>query len=465
MLPEDSEILPTAWGGMTDIAIIVLAAGKGTRMKSAMPKVMHRAAGRSLLSHVLHAAKELEPAAAVVVVGPGMDDVAAEAVSVFPHARPASQADRLGTAHAVSMAQKELTGFSGTVLVLYGDVPLITPGSLKTLAALAGGDMAVLGFEAVNPYGYGRLVQDALGHVVSIREELDATTDERSIRLCNSGIIAISSELLWQLLPRIGNANAKGEYYLTDLVELAAKAGSPCQLALCSESEVAGVNDRTQLAGIEATLQSAYRHKHMLNGVTLVSPETVFFSADTVIAQDVVIEPHVVFGPGVTVEEGVEILAFSHLEGAHVSSGARIGPYARLRPGAEIGQDAHIGNFVEVKKSIIGKGAKANHLSYIGDARVGPKTNIGAGTITCNYDGYEKHLTDIGSDVFVGSNTALVAPVKVGDGASIAAGSVITKNVPADALAVARANMDVREGWAARYKQMKAAKKSAKKKV
>ena len=450
---------------MTEIAIIVLAAGKGTRMKSGLPKVMHRAAGRSLLGHVLHAAKALGPAEAVVVVGPGMDEVAVEAASVLPHACCVIQADRLGTAHAVSMAREALKGFRGTVLVLYGDVPLISPESLRQLTALAGSGMAVLGFEAADPKGYGRLLRNDEGLVVSIREELDASPEERSIRLCNSGIIAISSTLLWELLPKIGNANAKGEYYLTDLVELAAGAGSPCRLGLCLESEVSGVNDRVQLAGIEATLQGAYRRKHMLNGVTLTAPETVFFSADAIIAEDVVIEPHVVFGPGVEIEAGVEILAFSHIEGAHIGKGARIGPYARLRPGAKIGADAHIGNFVEVKKSVIGKGAKANHLSYIGDARIGPKTNIGAGTITCNYDGYEKHLTDIGADVFVGSNTALVAPVKVGDGASIAAGSVITRNVPGDALAVARAEMDVREGWATRYRQMKAAKKAASKKV
>lgn len=450
---------------MTDIAIVVLAAGKGTRMKSALPKVMHRVAGRSLLGHVLHAARSLEPTEAVVVVGPGMDDVAAEARRFFPEAACAVQADRRGTAHAVSMAREALQHFRGTVLVLYGDVPLISPQSLHTLVELAEDSMAVLGFEAENPHGYGRLLLDAGGSVVSIREELDASASERAIRLCNSGIIAISSASLWELLPGIGNANAKGEYYLTDLVECAARGGLTCRLAVCAEAEVAGVNDRTQLAGIEATLQTTYRRQHMLNGVTLVSPETVYFSADTQIGQDVVIEPHVVFGPGVKVEEGVTVQAFSHIEGAHVGPAARIGPYARLRPGAEIGAEAHIGNFVEVKKSVIGKGAKANHLSYIGDARVGPKSNIGAGTITCNYDGYDKHLTDIGADVFVGSNTALVAPVKVGDGASIAAGSVITRNVPADALAVARADMDVRDGWAARYRQMKAAKKAAKSKI
>lgn len=448
---------------MTDLAIIVLAAGKGTRMKSDLPKVLHRAAGRSLLGHVLHAARGLQPREAVIVVGPDMEAVAAEARRVFPGARTAVQVERLGTGHAVSRARAALEGFSGTVLILYGDVPLISADSLKHLAGVAGSGMAVLGFEAADPFGYGRLLQDAMGHVVRIREQLDASPAEREIRLCNSGIIAIDSGLLWSLLPKLGNANAKGEYYLTDLVELAAAAGVACRLATCPEAEVAGVNDRVQLAAIEATLQQAYRRRHMLNGATLVAPETVFFSADTVIGKDVVIEPHVVLGPGVVIGDGAEILAFSHLEGARVSWGARIGPYARLRPGAEIGEEAHIGNFVEVKKAVIGKGAKANHLTYIGDARVGAKTNIGAGTITCNYDGYEKHLTDIGENVFVGSNTALVAPVAVGDGASIAAGSVITRNVPADALAITRAELELREGWARRYREMKAARKAARK--
>ena len=448
---------------MTDIAIIVLAAGKGTRMKSSLPKVLHRVAGRSLLGHVLHAARELGPKEAVVVAGPDMEAVSREARSVLPMAREAIQSDRLGTGHAVSMARRALEGFKGTVLVLYGDVPLISADSLRRLASMAGSGMAVLGFEAADPKGYGRLIQDSAGNVVRIREELDASPAERAIRLCNSGIIAIDSDLLWQLLPRIGNANAKGEYYLTDLVELASASGSVCRLATCGESEVAGVNDREQLAGIEVTLQRAYRHRHMLNGATLVAPDTVFFSADTQIGQDVVIEPNVVFGPGVSIGDGVEILAFSHIEGATVAPGARIGPFARLRPGAEIGREAHIGNFVEVKKAVVGEGAKANHLTYIGDARVGPKTNIGAGTITCNYDGYEKHLTDIGANVFVGSNTALVAPVAIGDGASIAAGSVITRNVPADALAMTRAELDLREGWARRYREMKAARKAAKK--
>lgn len=446
---------------MTDIAIIVLAAGKGTRMKSALPKVLHQAAGRSLLGHVLHAASALEPREAVVVVGPDMDAVWQEARSVLPQARHAVQADRLGTGHAAAMARECLAGFSGTVLILYGDVPLISTDSLRRLVSLAGKGMAVLGFETDTPQGYGRLLQDPPGVVVKIQEELDASPAERAIRLCNSGIVAIDSALLWSLLPQLSNGNAKGEYYLTDVVALAAAAGVACRLATCPEAEVAGVNDRTQLAAVEATLQHAHRQRHMLNGASLVAPETVFFSADTVIGQDVVIEPNVVFGPGVVVGDGVRILAFCHIEGARIASGARIGPHARLRPGAEIGEGAHIGNFVEVKKAVIGRGAKANHLAYIGDARVGAMSNIGAGTITCNYDGYEKHVTDIGENVFVGSNTALVAPVTVGDGASIAAGSVITRHVPADALAMTRADLDLREGWARRYREMKAARKAA----
>lgn len=463
MLLETHENLFSDKVGMTAIAIIVLAAGKGTRMKSDLPKVLHRAAGRSLLGHVLHAARKLEPSETVVVAGPGMDSVWAEARHVFPAARLALQAERLGTGHAVAMARPELEGFSGTVLILYGDVPLISAESLERLTELSEHGMAVLGFEADDPHGYGRILQDGTGKVVGIREELDASETERSLRLCNSGIIAIDAQLLWSLLPKLGNENAKGEYYLTDLVELAAQSGVACHLALCPEEEVAGVNDRAQLAAIEARLQQAYRRRHMLGGVTLVSPETVYFAADTVIGKDVVIEPHVVFGPGVMIGEGSSILAFSHIEGAEILSGARVGPYARLRPGAVIGEDAHVGNFVEVKKAVLGRGTKANHLSYIGDALIGAGTNVGAGTITCNYDGFEKHMTQIGENVFVGSNTALVAPLSIGDGASIAAGSVVTRNVPADALAIGRAELDLREGWARRFREMKAARKAARK--
>lgn len=451
---------------MNELSVVVLAAGKGTRMKSGLPKVLHKVAGLSLLGHALHAVRELAPSRTVIVSGPDMDNVAAEARRIIPGAAIAIQAERHGTGHAVAMAKAALGGFSGTVLMLYGDVPLIEAETLRRLTALVAGGlpMAVLGFEAADPHGYGRLLRSSPERVVAIREELEATLEEKRVTLCNSGVIAISSEALWATLPKIGNGNAKGEYYLTDLVELVAQAGQACGLTVCPEAEVAGVNDRVQLAAIEATLQQRYRRRHMLNGATLVAPETVHFSADTVLGRDVVIEPHVVFGPGVSIGDGVEIMAFSHLEGASVAAGARIGPFARLRPGAEIGEEVHIGNFVEVKKSVIGKGAKANHLTYIGDARVGAKTNIGAGTIICNYDGYDKHLTDIGAGVFVGSNTALVAPVKIGDGASIAAGSVITRNVPGDALAISRPDLDIRAGWAAKYRDIKSAKKAARKK-
>lgn len=449
---------------MADLAIIVLAAGKGTRMKSALPKVLHKIAGRSLLAHVLFAIKALAPSKTVVVAGPDMEAVGAEAKAVIPGTAIVLQEKRLGTANAVAMAKAALGGFSGTVLVLYADAPLIQTQTVTALATKvsASSPLAILGFEAANPHGYGRVLRKDRGAVTAIREELDASPKERSITLCNSGIMAVSSALLWRLLPRIGNANAKGEYYLTDLVALVVKEGAKVGLATCPEYEVRGVNDGVQLAAAEADFQTHLRCQHMLNGVSLRSPETVFFSADTVIGQDVKIEPHVVFGPGVTIADNAEILAFSHIEGADIGKGARIGPYARLRPGAEIGANAHIGNFVEVKKARIGEGAKANHLTYIGDATVGADSNIGAGTITCNYDGYEKHLTEIGKNVFVGSNTAFVAPVKVNDGANIAAGSVITRDVPTEALAISRPELHIHDGWATRYRDIKKARKANK---
>jgi bifunctional UDP-N-acetylglucosamine pyrophosphorylase / glucosamine-1-phosphate N-acetyltransferase len=448
---------------MTDLALVVLAAGMGTRMKSAMPKVLHKVAGRSMLGHVLAAGQGLSPKSVVVVHGPGMESVQKESLSFIPDCKFAEQVERKGTGHAVSMAKEALSGFNGVVLVLYGDVPLIQSSTLQSLLAKIDDvhPMAVLGFEAANPHGYGRLIK-AGGGVVAIREQLDASPDEQRITLCNSGIIAIEAKLLWQLVPKLSDKNAKNELYLTDLVELAVAAKSHVALATCDENEVAGVNDRVQLAGIEEQFQKRYRAKAMIGGATLVDPSSVFFAADTVLGQDVVIEPHVVFGPGVTVGNGVEILAFSHIEGAVIGEGARIGPYARLRPGAEIGASAHIGNFVEVKKAKIGKGAKANHLSYIGDANVGAGSNIGAGTITCNYDGYDKHLTEIGEKVFVGSNTALVAPVRIGNGVNIAAGSVITTDVPEDALAMSRVEQVNKEGWAKRYRAVKAARKAEK---
>ncbi len=446
---------------MTELAVVMLAAGMGTRMKSDLPKVLHKAAGRSLLGHVLHAAKELQAAEIVVVHGPGHDAVKKASAKIVPDCLFAEQAERKGTGHAVMMAEAALTSFSGTVLVLYGDVPLVQPAALRDLISKlnAKHPMAVLGFHAVNPFGYGRLLlQDSV--VTAIREHKDASETERAITLCNSGIIAISSEELWPTLKHLKPANAQGELYLTDVVELMAEAGKPCALAVCDESDVAGVNDRVQLAAIETEFQGRLRHKAMLEGATLLQPDSVYFSADTKVGRDVIIEPNVFFGPGVTIGDNVEILASSHIEGATIARGARIGPFARLRPGAEIGENAHVGNYVEIKKAVLGKGAKANHLSYIGDAVIGAGSNIGAGTITCNYDGYEKHLTTIGENVFVGSNTALVAPVKIGSGANIAAGSVITADVPEDALAMTRAPATVKDGWAKRYRAMKAAKKA-----
>ncbi len=449
---------------MSEIALIVLAAGKGTRMKSALPKVMHRAAGRSLLGHVLAASAVVKPHAAVVVTGPDMEEVERETKHSFPSAQFTVQKDRNGTAHAVQTARGALGDFKGTIIVVYGDVPLIRPETIALMTGSVTADqpMAILGFRAIDPKGYGRLIQRPDGKILAIREELDATPEERKINLCNSGVISISSDILWPLLAKIRNDNAKGEYYLTDLVELAAAAGHGVALAECPESEVMGVNTRAQLAEVERLLQDGYRKTAMDGGATLIAPETVFFSADTTIGTDVVIEPNVYFGPGVSIGDNVSIMAFSHIEGARIGNGAKIGPYARLRPGADIGADAHIGNFVEIKNAKIDQGAKANHLSYIGDARVGAKSNIGAGTITCNYDGFEKHLTDIGAEVFVGSNTALVAPVKVGDGANIGAGSVITRDVPAHALALTRGPLDLREGWAAKYREIKKARKKSK---
>jgi bifunctional UDP-N-acetylglucosamine pyrophosphorylase/glucosamine-1-phosphate N-acetyltransferase len=448
---------------MSDLALIILAAGMGTRMKSNLPKVLHKVASRSMLGHALAAGSGLKPKQAVVIHGPNMENVQKESKSFLPNCQFAEQVDRRGTGHAVSMAQTALSNFKGTVLVLYGDVPLIQTATLQELLSKidASHHMAVLGFHAANPFGYGRLITSEKT-ILAIREELDTSHDEKAIDLCNSGIIAIDAELLWKLIPKLTSRNAKKELYLTDLVELAVADGKNVALARCSEDEVAGVNDRTQLAAMEMRLQKHYRSQAMLNGATLVDPSTVYFAADTEIGQDVVIEPNVVFGTGVQVGNNVTIRAFSHIEGATIGEGAQIGPYARLRPGAEIGADAHIGNFVEIKKATIGKGAKANHLTYIGDAIVGAGSNIGAGTITCNYDGYEKHLTQIGEKVFVGSNTSLVAPVKIGDGANIAASSVITADVPADALAMTRPELQIKDGWAKRYRTMKAARKAAK---
>ena len=448
---------------MNDLAVVVLAAGMGTRMKSNLAKVLHKIAGRSMLSHVLHAAKELGAGRGVVIHGPDMSAVQIESKSVMP-CHFAEQRERLGTGHAVSMAREALTGFTGVVLVLYGDVPLIKAATLRGLLGKldAQHKMAVLGFDADYPEGYGRLIVKAKA-VLGIVEQLDATPAQRNIKLCNSGIIAIDNNLLWKLVPLLKNKNAKGEYYLTDLVKLATKTKTKVALALCSEVEVAGVNDRSQLSVLERAFQREARRAAMQNGATLIDPDTVYFSADTKLGRDVIVEPNVFFGPKVIVSDNVEILANSHIEGTTIGEGARIGPFARLRRGAEIGESAHIGNFVEVKKAVIGKGAKANHLTYIGDAIIGAGSNIGAGTITCNYDGYEKHLTEVGENVFVGSNTSLVAPVKIGAGVNIAASSVITRDIPADALAISRPELQIKEAWASRYRAVKLAATNLKK--
>ena len=450
---------------MADLAIVVLAAGMGTRMKSSMPKVLHKIAGRTLLGHVLHAGKTLGASRAVVIHGPDMPAVQQEAANIIKNCAFAEQKERLGTGHAVAMAKEALAGFSGVVLVLYGDVPLIQAETLKVLLTKlnAKTKMAVLGFEADDPRGYGRLIGTAKS-ITDIREEMDASPKERKIKRCNSGIIAIDNALLWKLIPKLSNKNAKGEYYLTDLVKLAVKAKTNVALALCEEAEVAGVNDRAQLSVLERQFQRQARQTAMLGGATLIDPDTVYFSADTKLGKDVMIEPNVFFGLGVNVGDEVQILANSHIEGTTIAKGAHIGPFARLQRGADIGENAHVGNFVEVKQSIIGAGAKAKHLSYIGNAKLGAGSNIGAGTIFCNYDGFEKPFTEIGEKVFVGSNTSLIAPVKIGNGVNIAAGSVVTQNVPDDALAISRAALVIKDGWAKRYRAVKQAAKDAKRK-
>ncbi|MDR3494957.1 MAG: bifunctional UDP-N-acetylglucosamine diphosphorylase/glucosamine-1-phosphate N-acetyltransferase GlmU [Ancalomicrobiaceae bacterium] len=419
--------------------MIVLAAGEGTRMKSATPKVLHEVAGQPLVAHAVAAALAAGADRLAVVIGPGRDDVAKAVARLAPEVTVFTQGERLGTAHAVLAAREALTQPADDVIVLYGDTPLVRPETLKRVRAelAAGADVVVLGFEADSPTGYGRLLIQN-GKLAAIREERDATPDEKAIRLCNSGIMGFTGRNVLSLLDTIGNDNAKGEYYLTDAVEIALMLGLKATVVAGEEEEFRGVNDRAQLADCEAIWQARRRREMLTRGVTLTAPDTVFFAYDTEIAPDVVIEPNVVFGPGVRIESWARIRAFSHLEGAVVRSGALVGPYARLRPGADIGSEAHIGNFVEVKNGHIEAGAKVNHLSYIGDARVGAKTNIGAGTITCNYDGFGKYRTDIGANAFIGSNSSLVAPVAIGDGAYVGSGSVVTEDVPADALAIGR---------------------------
>ncbi|WP_068116846.1 bifunctional UDP-N-acetylglucosamine diphosphorylase/glucosamine-1-phosphate N-acetyltransferase GlmU [Tropicimonas marinistellae] len=419
-------------------SLVILAAGQGSRMKSDLPKVLHKVAGAPLLHHAMRAGSALEPARTVVVTGHGAGLVADAARAFDPDAEVVLQEEQLGTAHAVDQARDALAGMSGDVIVLYGDTPFIRPETLSAMvAARAAHAVVVLGFEAANPGRYGRLVMadDILERIVEFK---DATDEERSITFCNSGVICADVGLLFDLIAEVGNKNASGEYYLTDVVEQARLRGLPVTAVACEEAETLGVNSRADLAAAEAAFQASARHAALEDGVTLQAPETVFFAFDTVVGRDAVIEPNVVFGPGVTVETGAVIRAFCHLEGCHVARGAVVGPYARLRPGAELAEHVRVGNFCEVKNAQIDTGAKVNHLTYIGDASIGAGTNIGAGTITCNYDGVFKHHTEIGAGAFIGSNTMLVAPVSVGDEAMTASGSVVTSDVPAGALAVAR---------------------------
>jgi bifunctional UDP-N-acetylglucosamine pyrophosphorylase / glucosamine-1-phosphate N-acetyltransferase len=435
---------------------IVLAAGEGARMRSALPKVLHAIAGRSLLAHVLRAVAEAKVTAAAVVVGPGQEAVAAEAERVLPGAQCFVQHERRGTAHAVLAARPAFERKPDDILVVYGDTPLIRAETLNKLRAplAAGAAVVVLGFRPADPSGYGRLVVGG-DNLIAIREEADASETEKAIGLCNGGIMALAGAHALPILDRIGDNNRKREFYLTDAVEIARSMKLDAAVVEAEEDDVRGINTKAQLAEAEAVLQQRLRQAALEAGVTMVAPETVFLSADTTFGKDVVIEPYVVFGDKVTVEDGAVIHAFSHLAGAHVGKKCSVGPFARLRPGTRLGEGARIGNFVETKEAAIAAGAKANHLSYIGDASVGANANIGAGTITCNYDGTAKHRTTIGQDAFIGSNTALVAPVEVGDGAYVGSGSVITGNVPADALALGRARQVVKENWATRLRSLK----------
>lgn len=442
---------------------VVLAAGEGTRMRSSLPKVLHAIGHKSLVGHVLTAAIEADGAEIAVVVGPGRDDVAKEARAVAPQASVFEQRERLGTAHAVLAARDALARGADDILVMFADTPLVRPETLWRLRAsiAAGAAVTALGFRPKDPAGYGRLVMKG-DELIAIREDKDATPEERKITLCNGGLMALAGASALKILDRIDNSNAKGEYYLTDAVAIARDMGMKATVIETDEDDVRGINTKAQLAEAEAVLQQRLRAAAMEAGVTLIAPETVFLSFDTTFGKDVTVEPNVVFGPGVTVEDGATIRSFSHLEGAVVGKGARVGPFARLRPGAKLGEDVHVGNFVEVKAATLEDGAKANHLAYIGDARVGAKANIGAGTITCNYDGVNKHLTDIGAGAFIGTNSSLVAPVKIGDGAYVGSGSVVTKDVPADALAIARGQQVNKEGGAARLRRRNTANKATK---
>ncbi|SFN34898.1 UDP-N-acetylglucosamine pyrophosphorylase /glucosamine-1-phosphate N-acetyltransferase [Roseovarius lutimaris] len=441
-------------------ALILLAAGKGTRMNSDLPKVLHHVAQAPMLVHAMRSGQALAPDHTIIIAGHGAEKVSAAAQAFDASAKVVLQTEQLGTAHAVAQAAPALADYAGDALVLYGDTPLIQPETLEKMAAArANHDVVVLGFEAADPGRYGRLVMDgdSLERIVEFK---DASEQERAIRLCNSGVVMVSAPLLFDLIAAVGNDNANAEYYLTDIIGIARARGLSATAVTCDESETLGVNSRTELAQAEAAFQARARAAALELGITLPAPETVHFAFDTHVGRDTVIDQNVVFGPGVTIESGVHIRAFCHLEGCHVSRGAVVGPYARLRPGAELAEDTRVGNFVEIKNAVIGEGSKVNHLSYVGDAEIGTESNIGAGTITCNYDGVMKHQTRIGNRVFIGSNTMLVAPVSLGDEAMTASGSVITEDVDTGGLAIARARQTVKLGMARKLMDMLKAKKA-----
>ena len=431
----------------------------GTRMNSELPKVLHPIGGAPMLVHAMRAGAALSPEKTVIVAGHGAEAVSRAALAYDPEAQTVLQVEQLGTAHAVAQAGDALTGFDGDAIVLYGDTPFISAETLEAMVkARTSHDIVVLGFEAADAGRYGRLVTqgDVLERIVEFK---DATDEERSIKLCNSGVISAKSSMLFDLIEAVKNDNASGEYYLTDIIGIARAKGLSATVVRCDEAETLGINSRAELIAAEADFQARARAAAIEDGVTLLAPETVFFAYDTYLGRDAIIEQNVVFGPNVTVETGATIRAFSHLEGCHVSRGATVGPYARLRPGAELQENVHVGNFVEIKNAILAEGAKANHLTYIGDADIGARTNIGAGTITCNYDGVFKHRTTIGADAFIGSNTMLVAPVTVGDQAMTATGTVVTKNIPNGDLAVGRARQENKTGLAVKmFEKLKAVK-------
>ena len=442
---------------------VVLAAGEGTRMRSSLPKVLHPVANQSLLAHVLRAAPSGAGSRLAVVIGPDHQAVADEARKIRPDTETFVQRERLGTAHAVLAARQAIAYGADDLLVAFGDTPLISAETFDRLRAPLknGAALTVLGFRAADPTGYGRLLMQG-DRLVAIREHADATAEERKVALCNAGVMAFDGKTALKILDRIGNTNSKGEYYLVDAVTIATDMGLEAVVIETGEDEVRGINTKAQLAEAEAVMQARLRKAAMDAGVTLIGPETIYLAADTIFGKDVTIEPFVVIGPGVSIADGAVIHSFSHIVQSTIGKNTSVGPYARLRPGTSLGDGARIGNFVETKAAILEAGVKVNHLSYIGDAEVGANSNIGAGTITCNYDGFFKHKTIIGTGAFVGTNSSLVAPVKIGAGAYIGSGSVITKDVPDDAMAVERSQQSTREGGAKRYREIKTRQKNKK---